>query len=232
MTEEDYIEELKKRWPRLKSEATLEAVALADEATRAFPRSSILWCMRGHLIQLGPANCPHNLNEALASYKKAIEVDPSFAEAWEEAGHFYHNVLDDEAAVQPYFLEAEKLKHPDPPGSARDILRREFRAEKGSFLLQVRRSYEWDWDAFRKLTGAMYDVAEEVKGRPSIETWIAEGFWFCDTWIRDATSHPNFPRPQEDVYREALCLLSDLASFLFTGQSPYKDDTLRKKAKG
>jgi len=231
MTEEDYIAELKKL-SRRKAKATLETVAFADEATRAFPRSPKLWCMRGNLIQLGPENSPHNLNEALTSYKKAIEIDPSFAEAWEEAGCFYRDVLHDQPTAQPFFREAEKLKYPDAPGSARDILRREFNAEKGSFLLQARCRLEWDWDAFRRLTSAMYDVAEEVKGQRSIETWIAEGFWFCDTWIRGHTSHPNFPRPPEDAYRDALELLSQLASFLFTGLNPYNDDTLRKKAKG
>jgi hypothetical protein len=115
---------------------------------------------------------------------------------------------------------------------ARQILKREFDAEKGSFLLQARCHLEWDWDAFRRLTGAMYDVADEVKGQPSIETWIAEGFWFCDTWIPGHTSHPKFPRPPEEAHRDALRLLDELASFLFTGQSPYEDDTLRKRAKG
>ena len=231
MTEEEYIAELRKRWPR-KADATLETVALADEATRAFPRSPKLWCMRGDLIQIGPQNCPHSLNEALVSYKKAIEINPSFAEAWEEAGYFYQEVLDDEPAAQPYFREAEKLKYPDMPGSSRDILRHEFNADERSFLIEARVRLEWDWDAFRRLTSAMYDVADEVKGQPSIETWIAEGFWYCDTWIRDWTSHPDFRRPPDDAYRDALELLNQLASFLFVGQSPYSDDALRKKAKG
>jgi len=116
--------------------------------------------------------------------------------------------------------------------TARDVLKREFDAEEGSFLIQARVWLNWDWEAFRRLTSAMYDVADEVKGQPSIETWIAEGFWYCDTFIRDWTSHPNFPRPPENVYRDALLLLSELATFLFTGQSPFKDDTLRKRAKG
>jgi len=116
--------------------------------------------------------------------------------------------------------------------SSRDILRREFEAGEGSFLLRARSRYEWDWDAFRRLTSAMYDVADEVKGQPSIETWIAEGFWFCDTWVRCHTSHPSFPRPPEEAYRDALDLLHNLVYFLFTGLNPYKDDTLRKKAKG
>jgi len=115
---------------------------------------------------------------------------------------------------------------------AREILRREFNAEKGSFLLQARCDYEWDWDAFRRLTSAMYDVADEVKGQPSIETWIAQGFWFCDTWISGHTRHPNFPRPPEKAYQDALELLDNLASFLFFGQNPYDDDTLQKKARG
>jgi hypothetical protein len=116
--------------------------------------------------------------------------------------------------------------------TSRDILRSEFEAQKGSFILQARSRYEWDWDAFHRLTSAMYDVAEEIKGQPSIETWIAEGFWFCDTWVRGHTSHPSFPRPPEDAYRDALELLHNLAYFLFTAQNPYTDDTLRKKAKG
>ena len=115
--------------------------------------------------------------------------------------------------------------------SPREILRREFDAGEGSFLQQARCHYVWDWDAFRRLTSAMYDVANEVRGKPEIETWIARGFWFCDTWIRDHTSHPNFPRPPENAYRDALALLDDLASFLFTGLNPYTDDTLRKNAK-
>ena len=231
MTEDDYISELRERWPR-QGHGTLEAIAFADEAVRAIPLSPRLRCMLGNLIQKGPKNGTHSLDDALACYKRAIEIDPLFVQAWEDAGYFYRDVLHDESAAQLYFREAEKLKHPDAPGSARDILRREFSAEEGSFLIQARCRLVWDWDAFRRLTSAMYDVAEEVKGQPSIETWIAEGFWFCDTWIREHTSHPNFPRPPEEAYRDALALLDELAYFLFMAQSPFKGDTLRKRAKG
>jgi hypothetical protein len=54
--------------------------------------------------------------------------------------------------------------------SSREILRREFDAEEGSFLLQARVSLKWDWDAFRRLTSAMYDVADEAKGQPCQRT--------------------------------------------------------------
>ena len=72
---------------------------------------------------------------------------------------------------------------------SRKILKREFDAEKGSFLILARIELSWDWDAFRRLTSAMYDVADEVKGRPSVETWIAQGFWFCND---AALHHPSY----------------------------------------
>jgi hypothetical protein len=116
--------------------------------------------------------------------------------------------------------------------TAEHILKAEFDAEAGSFLLLARCELRWDADAFRRLTGAMYDVATKIKGSESIPTWIAHGFWFCDTWVSDWTSHANFPRPQKDYYDRSLQLLHDLGYLLFFGESPYEDDTLEKNAKG
>ena len=121
--------------------------------------------------------------------------------------------------------------------SPREILKREFlqceeKDAKGAFLLQLHCKCEWDWNAFRRLTGAMYDVAEELKGQPSIERWIAEGFWYCDSEITAIASHSNFSRFPETAYRDGVELIHNLAFLLFSGQNPYRDDTLRKKAKG
>ena len=116
--------------------------------------------------------------------------------------------------------------------SPRETLRRHFEAEEGSFLLKVRCELSWDWVEFRAMTAAMYDVAAEVAGKETIETWIANGFWFCDVWVKDWTSHPNFPRPDQKSYDEALRLLHELAWFLFFVESPYLDDTLMRRAKG
>jgi hypothetical protein len=113
----------------------------------------------------------------------------------------------------------------------REILKHEFDAGEGSFLIQARCHANWDWDAFRRLTSAMYDVADEVRGQPSIETWIAEGFWYCETWIQDWKRHPESSRPPE-AYQDAKLLVHELSYFLFVGESPYRDDTLRKHAKG
>jgi hypothetical protein len=98
-------------------------------------------------------------------------------------------------------------------------------------MLSARCNLQWDWTAFRQLTHAMYDVANEIRGQDTIETWIAQGFWYCDTWIRDWTMHPNFPRPDQQAHEEALELISNLAYFLFFGESPFTDDTLERQAK-
>jgi len=111
-------------------------------------------------------------------------------------------------------------------------LRGQFDGDDGSFLLRARCELTWDWDAFRALTAAMYDVADDARGKDAIETWVAHGFWFCDTWIREWTSHPSFPRPDKEAYDAAIELIHDLSYFLFVGESPYEDDELEAKARG
>lgn len=109
MSEDDYLSQLRERVPN-EGDASLDVIALADEAVQAFPESARLWCLRGDLIQLGPENNPRSLEDALASFRRAIELDPGFVEAWEEIGHFYDAVLDDELGAQRYFQEAARLK--------------------------------------------------------------------------------------------------------------------------
>jgi hypothetical protein len=109
MTEDDYISRLRAGWPH-GCDASLEVITLADDAVRAFPQSARLWVMRGDLIQLGPESCPHPLEESLRSYQRAVDVDPKFAEAWDEIGHYFDAVLDDENAARPYFDPARSLK--------------------------------------------------------------------------------------------------------------------------
>jgi hypothetical protein len=113
-----------------------------------------------------------------------------------------------------------------------ESLRRQFDAEDGTFLLLARCELRWDWAAFRSLTAAMYDVANDARRKEVIEAWIAQGFWFCDTWIREWTSHPSFPKPVQEAHDAAIQLIHDLAYFLFMGESPYEDDTLKARAKG
>jgi hypothetical protein len=96
MSVDDYIAKLKaqpKDW-----ETTPEAFALVEEALKAYPGSARLWCFRGAFIQLGPApeisGC--TLQDALNSYRKAVEVEPDCPEGWVELGHYYDVILSDE----------------------------------------------------------------------------------------------------------------------------------------
>ena len=110
MTENDYITELKMLWPRgPRDEVSLETIALTGEAVQAFPHSPKLWVIRGDLLQLGPSDSPYPLEESLVCYKRAIEIDPQFAEAWESAAHFHDAVLGDEETAAPYFKEFDRL---------------------------------------------------------------------------------------------------------------------------
>lgn len=110
MEEADYIEKLKSSYPPEGEDAPNETLTLADESVAAFPQSSKLWCIRGDLILLGSGEPPHELADALASYKQAIAVDPKCVEAYEEIGYFYDLVMDDEERAKPFFEHAALLK--------------------------------------------------------------------------------------------------------------------------
>ena len=109
MKESDYIEKLFTLWPT-EGETSADALALADEAVRAYPHSAKLWCMRGNLIELGPAGIPYGLEDALACYERAVVIDPNFAEGHEEIGHFYDAVMPNPSRARRAFREAARVR--------------------------------------------------------------------------------------------------------------------------
>ncbi|MCJ8314224.1 MAG: hypothetical protein HRU38_18905 [Saccharospirillaceae bacterium] len=110
-------------------------------------------------------------------------------------------------------------------------LRSEFEAGENSFLIKLRCELSWDWDAFYKCSSLMFDVAIIENKKQSVDMWVAQGFWFMDTWVKDWTSHEKFERPESERYEKAILMLSELAYLLFNGESQYSDDTLEKLAK-
>ena len=109
MKESDYIEKLFALWPT-DGETSKEALALTDEAVRAYPDSAKLWYMRGDLIQLGPAGIPNGLEDALACYERAVSLDPLFAEGFEEIGHFYDAVMPNPGRARRASREAARIR--------------------------------------------------------------------------------------------------------------------------
>ena len=110
MTVDEYIEKLKAR-PRGR-ETTPETFALVEEALEAHPNSAKLWCFRGALIQLGPGpeKSGYKREDALASYRKAIEVEPDCHEGWEQLGYYYDAFLCDQRSAKEFWAKAEKLR--------------------------------------------------------------------------------------------------------------------------
>ena len=107
---------------------------------------------------------------------------------------------------------------------ALSVLRSEFDAADGSFLLQLRCDLHWDQTAFARLTDAMLAYASGRDSSADIPRWLAEGFWYVDWFVREWSTHPSFPREHEQTYYEAAYeRLHDLAYFLFVGESPYDD---------
>jgi hypothetical protein len=101
------------------------------------------------------------------------------------------------------------------------ILQDEFGATDGSFLIELRTKLLWDKPAFDRLTKAMETCASAYASQDSLPKWLAEGFWYLDTFTRDWVNHPSFPRAHGDEYYEsALERLRDLSYWLFIGERP------------
>jgi cytochrome c-type biogenesis protein CcmH/NrfG len=117
MTVEEYIAKLKAR-PKDR-ETTAESFALVEEALKAHPDSARLWCFRGALIQLGPVpeESGYKLEDALASYRKAVELEPDCPKGWEELGHYHDVHLDDERSAREFWAKAEKLRKANAKGA-------------------------------------------------------------------------------------------------------------------
>jgi hypothetical protein len=106
------------------------------------------------------------------------------------------------------------------------ILRKEFDAEEGSFLLKFRCFAEWDKEAFARIIQAMEQCARDHEGREVIETWIARGFWFLETTTTGLVYRPERRSAEDDdYYRRACARLGDLSYWLFFGGSPFEGPT-------
>lgn len=104
------------------------------------------------------------------------------------------------------------------------VLRSEFAAEEGSFLLGLRTELKWDGAAFSRLTNAMVACCRSEAELDVLERWVAEGFWFADTFVRRWTNHEAWKERPERVEIDAgVELLSCLAHWFFFGDSPWID---------
>ena len=80
-----------------------------DDILDAFGPSVELLILRGQLIQLIAGDREDELDEALACYQEALELDPDSAAANEEIAHFLDAVMDEPAEAVLYFRKAIAL---------------------------------------------------------------------------------------------------------------------------
>ena len=103
-----------------------------------------------------------------------------------------------------------------------DLLRHEFDAEEGSFLLQLRVDLLWDRRAFSQLEQAMRRVCAQQEPHEQLDRWLAEGYWYLSDFVPGHISHPDFPREEPaEYYTAAVRRLWDLQNWFVTGRSPY-----------
>jgi len=68
----------------------------------------------------------------------------------------------------------------------------------------------------------MRECCDELEGSEVLERWLAEGFWYLSTFVRDHTMHPHFERVYPmHYYERSFKQLFDLADWFFTEQYPY-----------
>ena len=102
-------------------------------------------------------------------------------------------------------------------------MRREFDAEDGTFMLNLRPSLEWDKAAFSRMEKTMRWACEH-RDHDQLDRWIADGFYEVSRFVRNWTSHPNFPRPEpEQYYHDCIERLDDLADWFFRGYHVYRE---------
>jgi hypothetical protein len=102
------------------------------------------------------------------------------------------------------------------------VLREEFEADDGSFLLRLRTELVWDRAAFSRLESAMRAGCESFQQQDDLPRWLAEGYFYLSHFVTEWTSHPNFPIPEpEGYYTDCLERIRDLADWFFHGVHSY-----------
>ncbi|MEV7196655.1 hypothetical protein AB0N81_33380 [Streptomyces sp. NPDC093510] len=115
------------------------------------------------------------------------------------------------------------IGHPiDRVEKSMDVLRREFAAEEGSFLLRLRCDLTWDREAFTRLERAMRIACAHHQASEQLHRWMADGFYEVATAVPAWTAHPDFPRPApQSYYEDCLERIGDLADWFFRGEPAY-----------
>ena len=102
-----------------------------------------------------------------------------------------------------------------------ELLRHEFNAGDGSFLIQLRVDLYWDRHAFSRLEQAMRRVCAQQEPREQLDRWLAEGYWYLSDFVPAISATQISPDEPAEYYQSAVRRLWDLQHWFVTGRSPY-----------
>ena len=87
-----YIQKMLRLWTKVEPPYTTpELLAVSREAVRRHPESPELWIMRGDVISFAPPEAGFPPDRPLKCYRKAISLDPCYANAYKAIG-YHHDV--------------------------------------------------------------------------------------------------------------------------------------------
>ena len=90
-------------------ECSMAMSALADRAILAFPKSARLWSLRGKLIPMTPDGTI-SIEDALHCFRKAVELDPFCADAYEQLANYFDGYRDDRERAMKHYKVAEWIR--------------------------------------------------------------------------------------------------------------------------
>ena len=164
LSEADYIQKLKSLLPK-EGEVAVEVLELMENAVADYPDNAELWCWRGDLIQMASLEANYELEDALKSYQRALEVNPSNAEAYESIGYYEDAIMSNPTSGEIPFRKAIEL------GAGRDSY---------YGLARVLAELNRNTEALEVVSpeNCPYSETEEIQ---EIKTEIEEGVWYGDS---------------------------------------------------
>lgn len=88
---------------------------------------------------------------------------------------------------------------------ALELLRAEFGAEPGTFLLLLHVDLVWDTTAFARLERAMTAVCQALADAEELPRWLVAGFWYTCDFVPREIGHPGFHPTQPAAYYQRSC---------------------------
>ncbi|WP_299767707.1 hypothetical protein [uncultured Dokdonia sp.] len=106
-------------------------------------------------------------------------------------------------------------------------LKGELIAEEGSFLLELRTGISWNHNSFINLLKEAHKEYQNTKNDSELNREIAEGIWYISHFIKEWSSHENFPKVHSnEYYSKAYDLIHDIAYEYFMGESVYTSEKI------